>query len=100
MNVPEKKFEELLPTLPADRSSLLVIYCNGNKCGKSKKVAQKATTAGYTNIILYGEGFPVWEEHNLTIVAGPGYGKKIETRMYHPAELEGLIKGHIRMALV
>jgi rhodanese-related sulfurtransferase len=94
VNVPEKKFDELMPTLPSDKSSLLVIYCNGVKCGKSKKVAQKATAAGHTNIILYGEGFPVWEEHNLKVVAGPGYGKKIETRMYHPAELESLIKEH------
>ncbi len=94
VNVPEKKFEELLPTLPSDKSSLLVIYCNGVKCGKSKKVAKKAAEAGYTNIILYGEGFPVWEEKNMKVAAGPGYGKKIETRMYHPAELEALIKQH------
>ena len=94
VNIPDKQFEELLLTLPADKSSILVIYCNGVKCGKSKKVAQKATAAGYTNIILYGEGFPVWEEKDMKVAAGPGYGKKIETRMYPPAELEKLIKGH------
>ena len=94
LNVPEKKFNELQTTLPADKSSLLVIYCNGVKCGKSKKVANKAAAAGYTNIIIYGEGFPVWEEKNMKVVAGPGYGKKIETKMYHPAELSDLIKTH------
>ena len=94
LNVPEKKFNELQTTLPADKSSLLVIYCNGVKCGKSKKVANTAAAAGYTNIIIYGEGFPVWEEKNMKVVAGPGYGKKIETKMYHPAELSDLIKTH------
>jgi rhodanese-related sulfurtransferase len=57
-------------------------------------VAQKATAAGHTNIILYGEGFPVWEEKNMKVVPGPGYGKKIETKMYHPAELSRLIREH------
>lgn len=91
VNIPEKKFDDLLPSLPADKTSLLVIYCNGVKCGKSRKVAKKATDFGYSNIMLYGEGFPVWEEHNLNIVAGPGYGKKIETRMYHPVQLSEII---------
>ena len=94
VNIQEKEFDKLLPSLPADKSSLLVIYCNGAKCGKSKKVAKKAADAGYTNVVLYGEGFPVWEEHNLKIVAGPGYGKKIQTKMYHPAQLSDIIDAH------
>jgi rhodanese-related sulfurtransferase len=94
ISIPEKKFDEMLPALPSDKSSLMVIYCNGVKCGKSKKLAKKATSAGFTNIILYAEGFPVWEEKDLKIVAGPDYGKKIETKMFHPAELAELIKSH------
>ncbi|HMK61099.1 MAG TPA: rhodanese-like domain-containing protein [Dissulfurispiraceae bacterium] len=94
INMPEKKFDALLSTLPADKSYLLVIYCNGVRCGKSRKVAGKATDAGYSKIILYAEGFPVWEEKGMKITAGPDYGKKIQTRMYHPAELAELMKTH------
>ncbi len=90
-NVPEKQFKELVSTLPADKNSLLVFYCNGVKCGKSKKVAKLASEAGYSNILIYSEGFPVWEEKNFTIVAGSEYGKKIETTKLSPAEVKNLI---------
>jgi rhodanese-related sulfurtransferase len=92
VSVPEKKFEELSSSLPADKSTHLVIYCNGVKCGKSKKVAAKAAAAGYTNISLYNEGFPVWEELAYPITAGTEYGKKIETAKLKPAELRKLIE--------
>ena len=91
VNVPEKQFKELVSTLPADKNSLLVFYCNGVKCGKSKKVAKLASEAGYSNILLYSEGFPVWEEKNFPIAAGPEYGKKIETTKLNPAEVKSLI---------
>lgn len=91
INIPEKNFEGMLSSLPANKNSLLVIYCNGMKCGKSKKVAAKAEAAGYTNIMLYAEGFPVWEEKAMPITAGPDYRKKIETTKLNPAELKKMI---------
>ena len=69
----------------------MVIYCNGLKCGKSKKVAAKAAAAGYTNITIYTDGFPVWEEKAMPITAGPDYSKKIETTKLKPAELKQMI---------
>lgn len=93
INIPEKKFEESMSVLPADRSVLLVIYCNGVKCGKSKRLAAKMGPIGYTNIMIYSEGIPVWEEKNLPIVAGPEYGKKIETTKLKPDQLKSLIDG-------
>lgn len=84
LNVQEKNFESMLPKLPADKNALLVIYCNGVKCGKSKKVAAKAEAAGYMNVVPYNEGFPVWEEKSMPIAAGPDYGKKIETKKTYP----------------
>ncbi|MCE5311759.1 MAG: rhodanese-like domain-containing protein [Nitrospiraceae bacterium] len=91
INVTEKGFETQASQLPVDKSALLIIYCNGVKCGKSKKVAKKSTTLGYTNILLYAEGFPVWEEKTLPITAGPNYSKRIETAKLKPAELKQLI---------
>lgn len=91
VNIPEKQFEELQSLLPGSKNSLLVFYCNGVKCGKSKRTAKKAGALGYTNLAVYSDGFPVWEERNLPIVPGPEYGRKIETTMIRPAELKALI---------
>lgn len=91
VSMPEKEFENSISLLPSDKNSLLVFYCNGSKCGKSKKAAQKADTAGYKNIIIYSEGFPVWEEKNMPIVAGPEYSKKIETTKLKPSEMKQMI---------
>ena len=91
INVAEKTFKESASLLPADKTSLLVIYCNGVKCGKSKKVAKLASEAGYSNILIYSEGFPVWEEKNLPIAAGPEYGRKIETTRLSPTEVKNLV---------
>ncbi|HOI17148.1 MAG TPA: rhodanese-like domain-containing protein [Geobacteraceae bacterium] len=92
VNIPEKGFEQAAAQLPADKKTLLVFYCNGVKCGKSKRVAQKVAPLGYTAILIYKEGIPVWEERNLPLVTGPGYGKKIETTKLRPNELDSLIK--------
>ncbi|MFZ5796987.1 MAG: sulfurtransferase [Desulfobulbus sp.] len=93
INIPEKKFSGYTGQLPADKSTRLVFYCNGVKCGKSKKAAKKATELGYTDILIYAEGMPVWEERGLPIVAGPDYEKKVETTKIAPADLDALIKG-------
>lgn len=92
INISEKGFDKEPAQLPADKGAQLVFYCNGVKCGKSKKVAAKAEALGYTNISIYPEGFPVWEEKNLAIAPGPGYGKKIETTRLKPADVDALIK--------
>ena len=92
INIPEKKFSEYAAQLPADKGARLVFYCNGVKCGKSKKAAQKATELGYSNILIYSEGMPVWEEKGLPIYAGPDYENKIETTKIAPADLDALSK--------
>jgi len=91
INITEKGYEAQSSQLPSDKNALLVIYCNGVKCGKSKKVAAKAAAAGYTNITIYPDGFPVWEEKAMPITAGPDYSKKIETTKLKPAELKQMI---------
>lgn len=91
VNIQEKSFDDQTALLPADRNALLVFYCNGVKCGKSKKVAAKARSAGYTNILVYSDGFPVWEEEGMPIITGPAYGKKIETAKISPADIQKVI---------
>lgn len=79
IHITEKEFAKSSALLPADKGALLVFYCNGVKCGKSKKVAAKAKEAGYANLFVYNDGFPVWEEKGMPIAAGPKYAKKVET---------------------
>jgi rhodanese-related sulfurtransferase len=91
VSIPEKSFDESLSLLPADKASMLVFYCNGVKCGKSRKAAKKAEAAGYKNLVLYAEGFPVWEERGYSITAGPEYDKKIETTKMKPHDIKALL---------
>ena len=77
INITEKVYEAQASQLHSEKIALLVIYCNGVKCGKSKKVAAKTKAAGYTNITIYADGFPVWEEKAMPITAGPDYSRKI-----------------------
>lgn len=91
VSIPEKGFEGKRSLLPADQNALLVLYCNGVKCGKSKKAAKKAEAMGFKNVIVYAEGFPVWEEKGYSIVAGPDHAKKVETAKIKPAELKALL---------
>ena len=86
INVPQKKFKKYAHLLPKKRSARIIFYCNGVKCGKSKKAAKKALKMGYTQVLVYAEGMPVWEEKGMPIYAGPDYEKRIETAKLSPQE--------------
>ena len=91
VNIPVSKLEKDPALLPADKKQGIVFYCNGIKCGKSTKAAQIAASLGYSNLMVYAEGMPVWEEKGMSIYAGPNYEKKIETSMLKPHELKALM---------
>ena len=92
VNIPVAKLETDPSLLPVDRATRLIFYCNGVKCGKSKKAAKLATDWGYGDVSVYGEGMPVWEEKGLPIYAGPAYEKKNETHKLTPKELKALME--------
>jgi len=91
VNIHEKNLDCGLLQLPSDRKAPLVIYCNGIKCGKSAKMAQRIEAAGYENISIYREGIPVWEERNLPLKTGPEYGKKIAATIIKPEDLKKIV---------
>lgn len=91
INIPDKNIDKSLGLLPKDKNTLLVFYCNGTKCGKSTKMADRAAAAGHKNMQIYDDGFPVWEEKGLNIVTSPDYAKKVETTMIMPVVLKKLI---------
>lgn len=90
-NINEKNFDCEALKLPVKKNIPFIIYCNGVKCGKSGKIALKIGALGYTNIAIYREGIPVWEEHSLPLVTSPDYGKKIQTNMLKPSEVKSIV---------
>ncbi|QEM66905.1 rhodanese-like domain-containing protein [Geobacter sp. FeAm09] len=91
VNIPIAKLEKDPSLLPADRARKLVFYCNGVKCGKSKKAATLAVAHGYGDVFIYAEGMPVWEEKGMPIFAGASYEKRVETSKLSPRELKALM---------
>src|SRR5262245_55862183 len=43
-----------------NKSTQMVLYCNGPFCGKSKRLTAELVEAGYTNVRRYRLGVPVW----------------------------------------
>jgi len=91
INIPQKKVDAYQGLLPADKQSQIIFYCNGVKCGKSKKAAKRAIELGYSNVWVFADGMPVWEELGYPFYKGADYEKRIETTKISPADLEKLM---------
>ena len=92
VNIPQKKMDVFWGLLPAAKNIQIIFYCNGVKCGKSKKAAKRAMKFGYTNIWVYAEGMPVWEEMGYSFYKGVDYEKKIETAKIGSFELKKIME--------
>lgn len=57
-----------LKKIVADRSVPLLFYCNGPKCGRSAKAAQKAVGCGYTRLYWFRGGFEEWRAKDYPVV--------------------------------
>lgn len=86
VNIPAGKVEGN-PHLPENPGQLLVFFCLGPKCGKSRIAAEKAVELGYTNVMVYNEGLPAWIKAGLPVVSPVRYPDVIPQRM-KPAELQ------------
>ena len=62
ISIPDSHFHELSGGLPADKTKPVVFYCGGLKCKLSHKSAAKAMALGYTNVMVFAEGYPAWKE--------------------------------------
>ncbi len=71
LNVPLKRFKRMKKWLPIRKDAPILIFCNGVKCGKSVKLAERFARAGYTHLMVYHEGYPEWKQHKLPIMATP-----------------------------
>ena len=78
INIPDLKFDELAPKLlPEDKKTLLIFYCDGEKCMLSHKEAFKAEKLGYGNIKVYAGGFPDWVAKGMTPSVSGAHIKKL-----------------------
>jgi rhodanese-related sulfurtransferase len=91
INIPLSVLEKDSSVLSAPKNARLLFYCNGVKCGKSGKSALIARSLGYTDISIYADGMPVWEEKGYSIYTGPGYDKAVKTSMIKPAVVKALL---------
>ncbi len=53
-----------LAKLIPKKSSPVLFYCNGPKCGRSVKASNKALACGYRNIYWFRGGFEEWKIKN------------------------------------
>ena len=59
INLYEKEVERIMQAYP-DKTTRMVLYCNGPFCGKSKRLSEQLVKLGYTNVRRYQLGLPVW----------------------------------------
>jgi rhodanese-related sulfurtransferase len=75
INLYEKEVDHVTRAYP-DKAGVLVLYCNGPFCGKSKRLSQELVERGYTNVKRYQLGLPVWRALGNTVqtdLAGARY---------------------------
>lgn len=78
INIPDKEFDGLVSLLPVDKHSLMIIYCNGIKCGKSKKVAHKLRDT--TTFSSTAKDFLSGKRRGCRLLPGPIMRKKSRRR--------------------
>jgi rhodanese-related sulfurtransferase len=59
--------ESLAQHVPSKDTPVL-FYCNGVKCGRAAKAAEKATQLGYTKVYYYALGMDEWNAQRLPLV--------------------------------
>lgn len=75
INIPSSQVKADNPKLPADKSKLLIFYCKGPKCSKSRKAAKIAMDLGYTNVLVYNEGLPAWAKRGYPLAKNVTFPK-------------------------
>jgi len=66
INVFEKEVERITQLYP-DRTTPMILYCNGPSCGKSKRTSEQLVALGYSNVRRYQLGLPVWRAFSETV---------------------------------
>lgn len=74
VNIPSSHMRPDHPILSQiDKSTLLIFYCKGIRCTKSRRSARQAMEFGYSQVKIYNEGLPVWRQRNLPMIHFTSY---------------------------
>jgi rhodanese-related sulfurtransferase len=72
-NVSELEVQRISELYP-DRSTRMILYCNGPFCGKSKRTSEQLAALGYTRVRRYQLGMAVWRALSHTVQTDlPGF---------------------------
>ena len=82
INIPDSEFAKHTQKLPKDKNKLLIFYCGGLSCELSSASAIKAIELGYTNVKVYQEGTPYWQEKGNYLVVTEEYVKDLIMETY------------------
>jgi rhodanese-related sulfurtransferase len=63
-----ENYVERIADLPRD--TLVVVYCSNPHCPFARTVAGLLGTFGFTNVLLYDEGYDGWTDAGLPVVSG------------------------------
>jgi rhodanese-related sulfurtransferase len=65
VNLPYPSWDKVVNRLPADKTALLVFFCQGVTCQMSPLSQRKAIALGYKNTKVYHEGVPEWQTRDF-----------------------------------
>lgn len=67
LNLPEDNLDALLPDVMAKipLDSVVIVYCDGQKCHLSKEVALQLSARGYSHVQVLVNGWSVWRDAGL-----------------------------------
>ncbi|MDD5284909.1 MAG: rhodanese-like domain-containing protein [Desulfuromonadaceae bacterium] len=105
INLPFPSFDKMAEKLlPNDKNALIIFYCSGPTCSMSPGSAAKAGKLGYTNIKVYRDGMPGWQEKNYGVISSlflkeAWIDKNIPHVLFDARSLRGAAKGFIKGAV-
>jgi len=66
LNLPEEKFEDIFEEvkslIPDNAEFTLIVYCGGEECESSTKLARKLKDYGYVNVRVFFGGWNEWNK--------------------------------------
>ncbi len=68
INLPEYKIDELNDQIEQlDKKNKYIVYCSGEDCNASKRLAEVLINKGFSNVLVYLGGFEEWSANKYPI---------------------------------
>ncbi len=73
VNIPASHVNKPHKLLPENKNTILIFYCKGLRCTKSRLGARKSMQLGFTNVFIYSGGIPAWQKAGLPVTSNITY---------------------------